>query len=62
MLTTSYGASPHDSWLALELIQNPGIRVKEMITHRMPLEETVRGFQIVAKAQDSIKVIIEPQK
>lgn len=61
-LTTSYGVSPHDSWLALELIQNPVVRVKEMITHRLPLEETVQGFQIVAKAQDSIKVIIEPQK
>jgi L-iditol 2-dehydrogenase len=61
-LTTSYGASPLDSWQALELIQNPVVKVKEMITHRLPLEETVRGFQMVAKAQDSIKVIIEPQK
>lgn len=61
-LTTSYGSSPLDSWLALELIQSPFVKVKEMITHRLPLEETVRGFQIVARAQDSIKVIIEPQK
>lgn len=61
-LTTSYGASPYDSWLALELIRFSSVNVEEMITHRLPLEETEKGFQIVAKAEDSIKVIIEPQK
>lgn len=59
-LTTSYGASPYDSWLALELIRSPMVRVKEMITHRLPLDETGKGFQIVAEAKESIKVIIEP--
>ena len=61
-LTTSYGASPYDSWLALQLIQTPSVKVKEMITHRLSLEEIALGFQIVAEAQDSLKVIIEPQK
>lgn len=61
-ITTSYGASPYDSLLALELIQSPLIRMKEMITHRLPLEKTAQGFHIVSKAQDSMKVIIEPQK
>ena len=61
-MTTSYGASPYDSWLALQLIQSSAIRVKDMITHRLSLEETALGFQIVAKAQDSLKVIIEPQR
>lgn len=61
-LTTSYGASPYDSWLALELIRSSVINVEEMITHRLPLEETGKGFQIVAKAKNSMKVIIEPQK
>lgn len=61
-LTTSYGASPYDSWLALELIRSSSINVRDMITHRLPLEATGKGFQMVAKAKDSIKVIIEPQK
>jgi L-iditol 2-dehydrogenase len=61
-LTTSYGAAPYDSWLALELIRNPMMRVNDMITHRLPLAETQAGFRIVARAQDSIKVNIEPQK
>jgi len=61
-LTTSYGASPYDSWLALELMHTQVVRVEEMITHRLPLEETALGFKIVDEAQESIKVIIEPQK
>jgi len=61
-ITTSYGASPYDSWLALKLIQSFTIKVREMISHRLSLEETALGFQIVAKAQDSLKVIIEPQR
>lgn len=61
-LTTSYGASPYDSRLALEIIQNAQMNIKEMISHRLPLSETAAGFQLVVKAQDSLKVIIEPQK
>jgi L-iditol 2-dehydrogenase len=33
-----------------------------MITHRLGLAETGLGFQRVAQAQDSLKVIIEPQR
>ncbi|MFQ6038611.1 MAG: zinc-binding dehydrogenase, partial [Candidatus Aminicenantales bacterium] len=61
-LTTSYGAAPYDSWTALELMISPGIRVREMITHRLPLSETQKGFEIVEKAEESLKVIVEPQK
>jgi L-iditol 2-dehydrogenase len=61
-LTTSYAGSPADHVTALELIRAHRVRVKEMITHRLSLEETSKGFQLVAEAQDSIKVIIEPQK
>jgi L-iditol 2-dehydrogenase len=61
-LITSYGASPYDSWSALELMQSPSIRVKDMITHRLPLSETGIGFRLVEQAQDSMKVIIDPQR
>jgi L-iditol 2-dehydrogenase len=61
-LTTSYGASPYDSWAALELMRSPNIRVKDMITHRLPLSDTAKGFLLVERAQDSMKVIIEPQR
>ncbi|TET37192.1 MAG: alcohol dehydrogenase, partial [Dehalococcoidia bacterium] len=61
-LTTSYAGSPADAMVALELIRSRSVRVREMITHRLSLAETGLGFQLVAKAQDSIKVIIEPQR
>ena len=59
-LTTSYAGSPADAMVALELIRSRSVRVREMITHRLSLAETGLGFQLVANAQDSIKVIIEP--
>jgi L-iditol 2-dehydrogenase len=61
-LTTSYAASPADYALALELIQANRVQPAEMITHRLGLAEAGLGFQLVAKAQKSIKVIIEPQR
>ena len=61
-LTTSYAASPADYQTALELIQTGSIQIQQMITHRLPLAETGQGFQLVAEAKESIKVIINPQK
>ena len=61
-LTTSYGASPDDYRAALEIIQEGRVPVKNMITHLLPLAEAGRGFQLVAEATDSIKVIIQPQR
>jgi L-iditol 2-dehydrogenase len=60
-LTTSYAGSPDDYATALELIRSRRVRFGEMITHRLSLAETGLGFQLVAAAQDSMKVIIEPQ-
>ncbi len=61
-LTTSYGGSPADYQTALELIRAGTIPVRQMITHCLGLEETGLGFQLVTDAQNSIKVIIEPQR
>jgi L-iditol 2-dehydrogenase len=61
-IVTTYAGSPADYAAALELIRARRVLVKEMVTHRLGLAETGRGFQLVAGAQDSIKVIIEPQR
>jgi L-iditol 2-dehydrogenase len=61
-LTSSYGGSPHDYAAALELIQTGRIHVRDMITHRLGLAEASLGFELVARAQDSLKVIVEPQR
>ena len=61
-ITTSYAGSPVDYQAALELIRAGTIPVRQMITHRLGLAETGTGFQLVADAQNSIKVIISPQR
>lgn len=61
-LTTSYAGSPADYQAALELIQTAKVPVRQMITHRLSLAEVGLGFQLVAEAKSSIKVIIEPQR
>ncbi|MEE9568874.1 MAG: alcohol dehydrogenase catalytic domain-containing protein [Candidatus Binatia bacterium] len=60
-ITTSYAGSPQDITEAIELLRNHRVRVREMISHRLDLSEAGLGFQLVAGARDSIKVIIEPQ-
>ncbi|HEY96142.1 MAG TPA: alcohol dehydrogenase catalytic domain-containing protein [Dehalococcoidia bacterium] len=61
-LTTSYAASPDDYREALELISQGVINTEVMTTHILPMNDVAKGFQLVAEADESVKVIIEPQK
>jgi L-iditol 2-dehydrogenase len=56
----SYANSPADGAVALELIRSGRVRVADLITHRLSLDEAALGFRLVAAAKDSIKVIIRP--
>ncbi len=60
-LTTSYAGSPVDYQTAVDLIAAGTVPVHQMITHRLGLTDTQEGFRLVAEADESIKVIIEPQ-
>ena len=59
-LLSTYGASPLDLSVSIELLRSRRVQVEDLITHRLPLAETAKGFQLVAAAQESLKVIIEP--
>jgi L-iditol 2-dehydrogenase len=61
-LLSTYGGSPFDITTAIELIRAQRLPLREMITHRLSLAETGLGFQLVAEAKESIKVIIEPHR
>ena len=61
-ILTSYYCGPPDWEESLRLIASGKIVVDDMITHRLPLAETQKGFQLVAAGGESLKVIIEPQK
>ena len=57
---SSYAASPEDLALALDLIRARRVNVGDMVTHRIPLSETGRGFKMVEDARESIKVVVQP--
>lgn len=61
-LMPSYGNSPLDATVAIELIRSGQVSVKDLITHTLSLEEAALGFKLVEEASDSVKVIIEPHK
>jgi L-iditol 2-dehydrogenase len=58
----SYGNSPLDAMVAIDLLRLGRVAVQEMITHRLGLAETGEGFRLVAGAGASMKVIVEPQR
>ncbi len=59
---TSYYTSPKDIEATISLLASGRIRVEDMITHRLPLEEIGKGFRLVADAGESMKVIIRPHE
>lgn len=56
----SYGASPDDIREAINLIESGEVDVREMITHRIPLSDIQKGFNLVSGAGESLKVVIVP--
>jgi len=62
-ITSSYAGPPADSIAALNLIRSRRVPVNDMITHRLPLAESVKGFHLLTHPteQDSMKIVIEPQ-
>lgn len=56
----SYAAVTVDIKDAIDLLENKKIDVLAMITHRFGLQDIQKGFDLVARAEESIKVIIEP--
>ncbi|MBA7512722.1 Sorbitol dehydrogenase [subsurface metagenome] len=56
----SYAAVTQDIEEAIGLLKTKKINVNDMITHRFGLSNIQKGFDLVARADKSIKVIIEP--
>ena len=59
-IMTSYYCGPSDIREAMDLIRQQLIDVEHMITHRLPLSDIGKGFELVIKGKESIKVIIKP--
>ena len=61
-LVHSYAGPPAEMREAIELLAARRVDVEGMITDRLPLAETQRGFALMEQAAESLKVIIEPQR
>jgi len=59
-IITSYYCGPPDIVDAIKLIESGEIEVDEMITHKLPLKDTAKGFHLVIDGNESLKVIIKP--
>ncbi len=61
-IMTSYGAAPQDLDEAYHLIFSKKVSVVDLITHRFPLSKVGEAFKVVCEANESLKVILEPDK
>jgi L-iditol 2-dehydrogenase len=59
-VTSSYGAAPEDLKNAIQLISDGKIPVKDMITHKLPLDHAQEGFHLVTDAKQTLKVVLLP--
>jgi L-iditol 2-dehydrogenase len=57
-LVCSYSCGPHDTRMALDLVEQRVITAEKLVTHRFPIEATGQGIQVTAAAQDSLKTLI----
>jgi L-iditol 2-dehydrogenase len=61
-ILTSYYCGPPDIEEALSLITNGDIKVDDLITHRLPLKDTAKGFKMLIDGTESLKIIIKPHE
>lgn len=57
-ITSSYGASPADLEESIKILTENKINAKSLITHKVTLDEIQKGFNLVAEAKKSLKVVI----
>lgn len=57
---TSYSAGPYETRQALDLLCAGRIRADMLITHRFPLKDVAKAFDIVAHPGNALKVVIFP--
>jgi len=61
-LMTSYGAAPMDLDMAYNWLLAKRINVRDLITHRLYFSQAQEAFDVVCEANESLKVILEPDQ
>jgi L-iditol 2-dehydrogenase len=57
---TTYAGGPKDIQQAISLLKTKKLPLSTLITHVLPLTKAADGFRLVAEAQNSMKIILEP--
>lgn len=55
----THGSAPYHNELALTLISQEKVRIKELVTHRLPLERLEEGLAL-AESKKGMKIVINP--
>jgi len=58
-ITPAYSAGPQDTREALRLLA-AGLRVEPLVTHRLPLSEAGKGYQLLREGGSALKVVVRP--
>ncbi len=61
-ILTSYYCGPPDILDAIDFMNTGKIIVDDLITHKFPLSDIVKGYRLVVEGRESIKVIITPDE
>ena len=61
-IKTSYGAAPNDLEESLAILAKKKMNVRDMVTHKLSLQQVAEGFRLMTEAGTSLKVIIEPNR
>jgi len=59
-LTSTYGAAPRDIRESIRILQEGRVKVRDLVSHRLPLTDAAKGFQLVADGRESLKVVLVP--
>ena len=59
-IMTSYYCGPPDIDAAINLIETGTIKVDDLITRRLPLQDVAEGFRMLMADKASLKIIIKP--
>jgi len=59
-IITSYYCGPPDIDAAINLIETGTIKVDDLITRRLPLQDVAEGFRLLIADKASLKIIIKP--
>jgi threonine dehydrogenase-like Zn-dependent dehydrogenase len=52
--------SPYTYPVAIQMIERDQIPLEDIITHKLPMEQVVRGIEMVNKSSESVKVVLMP--